>query len=109
MRGLPAAERSGLSENRYSLYKTETKIIVSRRGNITITFIYSVCVSISMDEMVVIKVRRATRAALLARGRKGQSYDDIIQALLQIEVPMPDVISIDGLPVPPGFKEVCKE
>ena len=53
-------------------------------------------------EMVVIKVRRGTRAALLARGKKGQSYDDIIQALLQAETLMPDVTSMDSLPIPPG-------
>ena len=31
----------------------------------------------------MIKVRRATRAALLARGKKGESYDDIIRSLLE--------------------------
>jgi hypothetical protein len=34
-------------------------------------------------ELVVIKVRRATRAALLARGKKGESYDDIIQKMMK--------------------------
>jgi hypothetical protein len=37
------------------------------------------------NEMVVIKVRRATRAALLARGKKGESYDYIIQEMLKEE------------------------
>ena len=37
------------------------------------------------EEWTQIKVKKATRAALLARGKKGESYDDIIRSLLKEE------------------------